>query len=97
MNHKGKTISFDNTEYAFAYKNDGQLKKARFLFSLMAIRWIVNLGTRLAPWSVRMHLPVRGIIRRTIFAQFVGGETLEQTALVAKKAGAPDNAAEIVR
>lgn len=25
-------ISFDNTEYAFAYKSDKELKKANFLF-----------------------------------------------------------------
>ena len=34
-----------------------------------------------------MGLPVKGIIRKTIFAQFVGGETLEQTTLVAKNLG----------
>jgi proline dehydrogenase len=80
-------ISFDNTELAFKYKSDAQLKKARFLFSAMAKPWLVKLGTRLAPWSIRMRLPVKGIIRKTIFAQFVGGETLEQTAAVGKKLG----------
>ena len=80
-------ISFDNTEFAFEYKTDKQLKKAKFLFSLMARPWIVKLGTRLAPWSVRVGLPVKGIIRKTIFAQFVGGETLEKTAEVAKNLG----------
>jgi proline dehydrogenase len=80
-------ISFDNTELAFKYKSDGQLKKARFLFSLMSKPWIVKVGTRLAPWSVKAGLPVKGLIRKTIFAQFAGGETLEQTATVAKKLG----------
>ncbi len=49
--------------------------------------WIVKLGIRLAPWSVKMGLPVKGIIRKTIFAQFVGGETLQQTTMVAKNLG----------
>lgn len=80
-------ISFDNTEFAFEYKTDRQLKKARFLFSMMGRPWLVKLGTRLAPWSVKAGLPVKGIIRNTIFAQFVGGETLEQTAEVAKVLG----------
>ena len=80
-------ISFDNTEFAFEYKTDKQLKKARFLFSLMGKPWIVKLGIRLAPWSVKVGLPVKGIIRKTIFAQFVGGETLEQTTAVAKMLG----------
>ncbi|HMK26115.1 MAG TPA: hypothetical protein VK483_08805, partial [Chitinophagaceae bacterium] len=80
-------ISFDNTEVAFEYKTNKQLKKARFLFSLMGKPWIVKLGTRLAPWSVKVGLPVKGIIRKTIFAQFVGGETLEQTTVIAKMLG----------
>lgn len=80
-------ISFDNTEVAFKYKTSKQLKKARFLFSLMGKPWIVKIGTRLAPWSVKAGLPVKGLIRKTIFAQFVGGETLEQTTVVAKMLG----------
>jgi len=81
------TISFDNTEFAFDYKSDEQLKKARFLFSMMGKHWLVSMGTRLAPWSIRAGLPVKGIIRNTIFAQFVGGETLDETAVVAKRLG----------
>ena len=78
-------ISFDNTEFAFEYKSGQQLKKASFLFSLMGKPWLVKIGTRLAPWSIKAGLPVKGIIRNTIFSQFVGGETLEETAKVAKK------------
>ncbi|HET6994329.1 MAG TPA: proline dehydrogenase family protein [Chitinophagaceae bacterium] len=77
-------ISFDNTEFAFEYKGDNQLKKAKFLFSLMGKPWLVKVGTRLAPWSIKAGLPVKGLIRDTIFKQFVGGETLEETARVAK-------------
>lgn len=78
-------ISFDNTQFAFEYKSDKQLRKARFLFSCMGIPWLVKVGTRVAPWAVKVGLPVKGLIRNTIFAQFVGGETLEQTTTVAKK------------
>lgn len=81
------SISFDNTEFAFEYKTDSQLRKSRFLFSLMARPWLVKLSTRLAPWSIRAGLPVKGLIRRTIFEQFCGGETLEETAEVAKRLG----------
>jgi len=77
-------ISFDNTAFAFAYKSDKELKKARFLFAAMGKSWLVKLGTRFTPWSIRAGLPVKGLIRNTIFKQFVGGETLEQTAKVAE-------------
>ena len=76
-------ISFDNTEFAFAYKTDRELKKARFLFSSMDIAWLVKLGTKITPWAIQAKLPVNGLIKNTIFKQFVGGETLEETKQVA--------------
>jgi proline dehydrogenase len=81
------TISFDNTENAFAYKTDSELKRARFLFNSMSYSWLVKIGTRITPWAIRAGLPIKGLIRNTIFKQFVGGETLEQTANVAKRLG----------
>lgn len=80
-------ISFDNTEFAFEYKTDKELRKARFLFSAMARPWLVQPGIRIIPWTVKAGLPVKGLIRKTIFSQFVGGETLEKTAEVARKLG----------
>ncbi|MEJ7767186.1 MAG: proline dehydrogenase family protein [Chitinophagaceae bacterium] len=79
------SISFDNTEYAFASKSNASLRKAKFLFSTMGFGWLVKLGTRLTPWAIGVGLPVNGLIRNTIFEQFVGGETLKETARVADK------------
>lgn len=80
-------ISFDNTEIAFAHRSDKDLKEAQWLFSMMAKPWVVKLGTKLAPWSINAGLPVKGIIRRTIFKHFVGGETLEEIIPVARQLG----------
>lgn len=80
-------ISFDNTENAFVYKSDKELKKAHLLFSAMHYPWLVKLGTSLTPWAIKSGLPVNGLIRNTIFAQFVGGETLEETAPVVETLG----------
>jgi proline dehydrogenase len=77
-------ISFDNTENAFEYKSDKDLKKAHFLFSSMGIEWLVRMGTSITPWAIKMGLPIKGVIRNTIFKQFVGGESLPETAAVAK-------------
>lgn len=76
-------ISFDNTEIAFAYKSGKALRKAEFLFSSMGRPVLVKWGTRLTPLAMRLKLPIKGLIRDTIFEQFVGGETLEETAIVA--------------
>ena len=72
-------ISFDNTEVAFAYKTDKDLERARFLFSTMGISWLVKLGTKITPWAIKAKLPINRIIKNTIFKQFVGGESLEET------------------
>jgi proline dehydrogenase len=87
MDVENGIISFDNTENAFAYKSDKDLKKANFLFTSMGYAWLVKLGTGLTPWAIRAGFPIKKLIRNTIFTQFVGGETLEETAPVAKKLG----------
>jgi proline dehydrogenase len=81
----GQMVSFDNTEIAFAYKTDRQLRKARFLFSSMGNRTLVRIGTRITPLAMKLRLPINSLIRNTIFEQFVGGETLDETAVVAKR------------
>jgi proline dehydrogenase len=79
------SISFDDTEIAFAHHSDKELKEAYRLFRLMNYPRLVSIGTKLTPWIIRAGLPVKGLIRKTIFEQFVGGETLEETANIAKK------------
>lgn len=80
-------ISFDNTAIAFAPKSDQELKSAYFLFSVMGKPWLVKMGSKLAPWAIKKGLPVQGLIRETIFRQFVGGETLEDVIPVEKTLG----------
>ena len=74
------SISFENTENAFAYKSNDALKKAHWLFRLMGKNWLVNMGTRITPLAIRWKIPfTRAIIKSTIFEQFIGGETLQET------------------
>ncbi|MGB4845266.1 MAG: proline dehydrogenase family protein [Ferruginibacter sp.] len=79
-------ISFDNTECAFAAKSNAELKKANFLFGIMGKAWLVNMALKITPLAIKWHIPfTKTLIRKTIFKQFVGGETLEETAKVADK------------
>jgi len=82
------SLSLDNTQIAFAYKSTAELKRARFLFTVIQSPIIVSLATKLTPALMNSGLPINGLIRSTIFNQFVGGETLEETARVAKQLGA---------
>ena len=80
------TISFENTEYAFAAKSNAELKKANFLYRIMGKPWLVSAALKITPVAIKWHIPfTKTLIRKTIFKQFVGGETLEETAKVADK------------
>ena len=37
------------------------------------------MGTRLTPWALKVHLPINWLIKKTIFEQFVGGVSLQDT------------------
>ena len=45
----------------------------------MSHNWLVKIGTRIT-WAINAGLPVKGLIRKTLFSQFIGGETLQETA-----------------
>lgn len=79
-------ISFDNTECAFAYKTNKELKRAKFLFSTMSYPFFVPLSTRITPLLIKGRLPlINNIVRNTIFNQFVGAETLEEIKPICSK------------
>ncbi len=71
------SIDFNNTTIAFASKSTTQLKKAYLIFSMMNYPQIVNIGSKLINLSLKWHLPIEWIIKRTLFEQFCGGETIE--------------------
>jgi len=81
-------ISLENTQNAFAYKTTADLKKARFLFSAIQSPLIASIATKLTPILMKSGFPINGILRSTVFNQFVGGETLEESARVCKQLGA---------
>lgn len=71
-------ISFDNTEVAFASKSNKDLSWAYWLFRIMNSNFMVQLGKVLLNVSMFLRLPVKGLIKSTIFKQFCGGEDLEE-------------------
>lgn len=71
---------FDNTEIAFKYRTDKELKQARFLFGSMSSPSLTSIGIGLAKFAISWSLPVKGLIKKTIFNQFCGGETMEEAA-----------------
>jgi len=76
---------FDNTEVAFALKNNSELNRAYFLFKMISSQTLVKIGTSLAGFAIRTKLPVKGLIRSTVFDHFCGGGTGEEGLKVVDK------------
>ena len=76
---------FNNTEVAFALKSNKELKRAKFLFEMIANPGMVRLGTHLTYLALNLRLPVKGLIRSTVFDHFCGGETEEECLKVVDK------------
>ena len=72
-----KNNPFENTANAFALQSDTELKKSHFIFSTMGRQWLVDIGSKLTMIALQWKLPVKGLIRKTIFSQFCGGTTVE--------------------
>ncbi|GAA4466796.1 proline dehydrogenase family protein [Nemorincola caseinilytica] len=78
---------FNNTEIAFRYRNNEELKKARFLFSSMGSQALTSVGMALTKFAISWNLPVKGLIKSTLFDQFCGGETMEEAGKTAAMLG----------
>ncbi len=73
---KRPAFSFDNLETAFAHLSDKELKKTRNLFRLMHYPLWVKTGLWLSNLAFTLGLPVKGFIKKIVFHQFCGGETI---------------------
>ena len=69
-------ISFDNTEIAFKSKSNTDLAKAYWLFKIIGNPKLVKVGKCATNTALNINLPIKGIIKKTIFSQFCGGETI---------------------
>jgi proline dehydrogenase len=71
-------VSFDNTEIAFQSKSNKDLKRAYWLFKIIASPTIVKIGKFSTNLALNIGLPIKKPVKATIFKQFCGGETIEE-------------------
>lgn len=72
-------VSFEDTSVAFIGKSDKELKFARFLFRLFESTFLVKIFSNLTLLFLKMRLPIKKIILRTIYKQFCAAESLEES------------------
>ncbi len=76
---------FNNTETAFSLKSNHELDRAYFLFKMIDNPFLVKIGTALTHFALKIHLPVEGLIRATVFDHFCGGVSEEDCLPVVDK------------
>ena len=76
MDKSSKNL-FNNTELAFTNKSNFDLRKAYFLFSVLDYPWLTKIGNMFLLLVLKLRLPFKTIIKKTIFDHFCGGETID--------------------
>lgn len=71
-----QAVSFEDTTIAFSCQSDFKLRKTYWLFALMNKGWLVSLGTLFIKIALKLKLPIKNLIKNTIFEQFCGGESI---------------------
>jgi len=79
-------IDFLDSRVAFESKSDKELKSMEFLFRMMSKPRLTKITSKIGLQAVRWNLPfVHKLVERTVFKQFCGGKTLEESVKVIKE------------
>ncbi|MFY0625025.1 MAG: proline dehydrogenase family protein [Reichenbachiella sp.] len=81
-------IDFDNTEIAFADKSNWDLRRMQFLFASMNNPTFSKVGILLTRVLLAVRFPIKWLVKRTIFRQFCGGESLQESLKTVDKLSA---------
>jgi proline dehydrogenase len=80
-------LSFDNLENAFGHKSNFEVEQAYWLFKVIGNPALVKMGSSVTELALKYHLPIKGMVKATIFKQFCGGENIEECANTIQKLG----------
>lgn len=73
-----KSLNFDDTEIAFRNKSNNELNAAYWLFKLISSNFLTKIGPPITNFFLNIGLPIKGVIKATIFKHFCGGETIAE-------------------
>ena len=73
-----RDLSFDDTEIAFRGKSNSDLERAYWLFKIISVRLLTKIGPKLTNFAMNIGLPIKSLVKATIFKHFCGGETIQE-------------------
>lgn len=71
-------LSFLNTEVAFKGRSNKELNRSFWLFKMMGYPSLVKYGKGWIRFAFKIHLPIKNIIKNTLYKQFCGGENIKE-------------------
>lgn len=71
-------VDFSDTSIAFERKSNRELKETVWLFKMMNNNFLVDMGSNMTLLALKLKMPIKWIIKKTIFKQFCGGATFEE-------------------
>jgi proline dehydrogenase len=80
-----RILDLQDTRIAFAHKSDRDLWQAYWLFRIIGNPTLSGTGQAFTKAALALRLPISGLIKATIFRQFCGGETIDESLETAAK------------
>ncbi|MDQ4121226.1 MAG: proline dehydrogenase family protein [Acidobacteriota bacterium] len=71
-------LNLNDTAVAFAGKTDAELERKYWMFRMMSSQLLTDIGTKSAEFGLSLGLPIKFLIKETVFRQFCGGETIQE-------------------
>ena len=85
LKDKKLSVSFEDTSVAFENKTDRELLLSYLIFGLTKSPFLVKFLSQAAKLTLALGLPVKPLIKATVFKQFCGGEKKKEYAKVIEK------------
>ena len=76
---------FQNTEVAYELKKTSQIRKSIFLFRLITKHFLVRVLSVITLFFLKIGLPIKWLLKATIYEQFCGGISINECSATIKK------------
>lgn len=79
------TINFNNLKTAFSYKKYNELRSTYYIFKVLRKPFLVKMLSTLANGILKYNIPVKSVIKSTVFKVFCSGETVSEAFATIKR------------
>jgi proline dehydrogenase len=79
------SVNLHDYRRAFLYKDQQALRLTFYIFKVLSKPWLVSALTGFTTFALRLRLPIKKIIRNTIYKIFCAGETTDEAFATIKR------------